>query len=128
MRPAIRRACPRCKSALDRISLDENTVAHRCRRCLGSFFDIHDWSVLIDRTVAGAPLPLANFDALPAGRELPKSLLVEGAACSRCRRPMERITFAARSHVVVDICASHGMWLDAGELVALCTFMKAGPR
>lgn len=117
-------ACPRCKSALEATQLDENTVAHRCPRCLGSFFDIQDWTVVIDRTVVGKPLPLAGFVPLPPGREVPTETLQAGAACSRCRKPMERITFATKSRVVVDVCASHGMWLDAGELVALCAFMK----
>lgn len=117
-------ACPRCKSALEKSVLDENTIAHRCPRCLGSFFDIQDWTVVIDRTVVGKPLPVGGFVPLPPGRELPSEKLMEGAACPRCREPMERITFATRSRVVVDVCANHGMWLDAGELVALCAFMK----
>ena len=117
-------ACPRCRSALEKSVLDENTVAFRCPRCLGSFFDIQDWTVVIDRTVVGKPLPVASFVPLPPGRELPSAKLMEGAACPRCRKPMERITFATRSRVVVDVCANHGMWLDAGELVALCAFMK----
>jgi Zn-finger nucleic acid-binding protein len=116
-------ACPRCKSALDRIPLDANTVAHRCARCLGSFFDIHDWTVVMDGAVAGRPLPLENFAPI-LDRAHPAPFMDAGAACSRCRRAMERIAFAGRSRVVVDVCASHGMWLDAGELTALCSFMK----
>lgn len=116
-------ACPRCKSALERVPLDANTVAHRCARCHGSFFDIKDWTVVINDAVSNKPLPLENFAAIP-DRALPISALAAGAACSRCRVPMERVTFAGRSRVVVDICASHGMWLDAGELDALCNFMK----
>ncbi len=119
-------ACPRCMSALERVPLDANTVAHRCARCHGSFFDIHDWTVVIDDAVSNKPLPLENFAPLPDRTHAPVAL-GPGAACSRCRRPMERITFAGRSRVVVDVCASHGMWLDAGELDALCHFMK-GPR
>ncbi|MEO7109983.1 MAG: zf-TFIIB domain-containing protein, partial [Polyangiaceae bacterium] len=64
-----------------------------------------------------------NFAPLP-DRAQPAPFMDAGASCSRCRRAMERITFAGRSRVVVDVCASHGMWLDAGELTALCSFMK----
>jgi hypothetical protein len=105
------------------VPLDANTVAHRCALCHGSFFDIHDWTVVIDDAVSNKPLPLENFAPLPDRTHAPVSLDA-GAACSRCRQPMERITFAGRSRVVVDVCARHGMWLDAGELDALCTFMK----
>lgn len=120
-------ACPRCKSELDRTELDANTVAHRCSRCLGSFFGIRDWTVVLDAAAVGRPLPLAGFVALPPGREVPRAVLEAGAACPRCRKAMERITFAMRSNVVVDICSSHGMWLDAGELIALCNFINRGP-
>lgn len=118
--------CPRCKCALDPLRLDGKTTAHRCVRCLGAFFDIHDWSTLVDQTVAGAPLALASFTPLPPGRELPSATLMAGARCPRCTSPMERITFAGTSRVVVDVCSLDGIWLDAGELVALCAFVRAG--
>ena len=118
--------CPRCKSALEAVRLDATTTAHRCVRCLGAFFDIHDWSTLVDQTVAGAPLALASFTPLPPGRELPRAVVMAGAMCPRCRSPMERVTFAGSSRVVVDVCSLHGIWLDAGELVALCAFVRHG--
>jgi Zn-finger nucleic acid-binding protein len=120
-------ACPRCKSALERVALDDNTVAHRCPRCHGSFFDIRDWTVVIDGAVSGRPLPLENFGPI-SDRAGPAPFMDAGAACSRCRRAMERIAFAGRSRVVVDVCTSHGMWLDAGELNALCMFMNPKTR
>ncbi len=87
--------CPRCKCALDLIRLDGKTTAHRCVRCLGAFFDIHDWSTLVDQTVAGAPLALASFTPLPPGRELPSATVMAGAL--RPRRHMARRWRARRA-------------------------------
>jgi Zn-finger nucleic acid-binding protein len=36
--------------------------------------------------------------------------------CPVCAETMERIEFADMSLVDVDVCALHGIWLDAGEL------------
>jgi Zn-finger nucleic acid-binding protein len=38
---------------------------------------------------------------------------------------MDRVRFAHRASIVVDVClAAHGIWLDAGELVAIVNFVK----
>ena len=37
---------------------------------------------------------------------------------------MERTRFDQRAELVIDICPSHGMWLDAGELVMLLEYIR----
>ena len=37
---------------------------------------------------------------------------------------MERVPFAARSAINVDICPRHGIWLDSGELVGVFEFVR----
>jgi len=37
---------------------------------------------------------------------------------------MERVRFAGHAFLLVDVCAVHGIWLDAGELVSLVNFVK----
>lgn len=32
---------------------------------------------------------------------------------------MDRVTFAAGSRTVIDVCAAHGTWFDALELIAV---------
>src|SRR4051812_32711425 len=36
--------------------------------------------------------------------------------CPECARPMEKLDYAFGSGIVIDSCAEHGVWLDAGEL------------
>jgi Zn-finger nucleic acid-binding protein len=37
---------------------------------------------------------------------------------------MDRVRFADRASLIVDVCKPHGIWLDAGELVAVLDFVK----
>ena len=39
--------------------------------------------------------------------------------CPGCSREMERGRFGASSNVVIDVCLTHGVWLDSGEVVAV---------
>jgi Zn-finger nucleic acid-binding protein len=39
---------------------------------------------------------------------------------------MNRKNFGGASGVIVDVCARHGTWFDAGELPQVLTFVKSG--
>ena len=38
---------------------------------------------------------------------------------------MERVTFAARSKITIDVCARDGNWFDASKLVACVQYIEA---
>ena len=116
--------CPRCKIALGAIALD-GTVLFQCATCLGGFVSVHAWSDILHRIGEGQPAPLSRFVPLPPGRELETSALLASVACCRCSKPSERVTFGVRSHVVVDICAAHGIWFDAAEITRAVQFVRA---
>lgn len=118
--------CPRCAGGtLKNVSLGEGGLgAHQCDGCMGLLLGIHDWTGLLDRASRGEPLPLDRFVALPKDRELPKSKLLGEVKCPECAKVMERATFGVSSAALVDICTRHGLWLDAGELVSILTFVK----
>ncbi len=40
-------------------------------------------------------------------------------SCPACSREMERGRFGASSNIVIDVCLTHGIWLDSGEVVAV---------
>ncbi len=118
-------ACPRCHGVLKDLSLGApGVVVHECERCRGTFLDVHDWNELADRAAAGEKLPVGQFVPLPPGAELPRQVMLAEVPCPDCSAPMDRVTFAVRSRTVVDVCKLHGIWLDAGELVAILAFMK----
>ncbi len=39
---------------------------------------------------------------------------------------MNRKNFGASSGVIVDVCAKHGTWFDAGELPRVLAFVESG--
>jgi Zn-finger nucleic acid-binding protein len=54
-----------------------------------------------------------------APRDAPPSELVRLLHCPACALEMERGRFGASSNIVIDVCTTHGIWLDAGEVVAI---------
>jgi Zn-finger nucleic acid-binding protein len=118
--------CPRCREPLARVALDVGALhVDECPRCLGSFAHARHFSELLDREVAGEAVGLQRFVPPRPGRELPQETLLRPVDCPHCGREMERIRFAQRASLVVDVCPPHGVWLDAAELVALVSFVKA---
>ena len=119
-------SCPRCGGALPLVPLDGAALRVRsCGRCFGSFLAIHDWSELLDRAARGQREALGRFVPAPPGRELPRQALLAEVKCPECHAPMERISFAAQSPTVVDVCKMHGLWLDAGEAPAVVAWVRA---
>jgi Zn-finger nucleic acid-binding protein len=55
-----------------------------------------------------------------------RSAAVRYIPCPRCNRIMNRLNFARRSGVILDVCKAHGVWLDHGELGRLVAFIDAG--
>ena len=46
--------------------------------------------------------------------------------CVTCGTMMNRVNFARLSGVIVDVCRTHGTFLDAGELQQIVTFIQKG--
>jgi len=40
----------------------------------------------------------------------------EPAACPKCRKKMQRLSYDESVHLVLDRCPDHGTWLDTGEI------------
>lgn len=109
----IRPECPRCRGRLLAVAIDASgAVLHACAACRGLFVPPRAWCALVARP------DLANDveQRLPAAG-MPPGELVKLLDCPACGKQMERGRFAASSSVVIDVCeASHGVWLDGGEL------------
>jgi len=73
---------------------------------------------------AGERSPLGGFVPLPPGKELPAAVLLSNVACPRCRGGTDRVSFGVRSQVTADICARHGIWFDAVEIVRAAQFVR----
>jgi Zn-finger nucleic acid-binding protein len=122
-------ACPRCVGvALAGVQLEDGVKVLQCGGCGGCFLRVSAWTEVLNRTAtgagAGADALLANFVAPPPSRQLPRQALLAACSCPDCRKPMDRVTFGAQSSIVVDICNTHGIWVDAGELVEAVDFVR----
>lgn len=117
--------CARCPGALEEVTLVGGGVrVHRCRLCYGCFFEIRELAELEDRAARGDALPLDPLVA-PPGVGLPAQSLLPMVRCPLCHREMERVRFDNRLPVVIDVCATHGLWLDAGETSAILDYLRA---
>jgi len=96
----------------------------QCARCLGCFLRTEDFSHLVDFEESGRHLALSSF--VPTdGRALPRQALLALVHCPHCPREMDRARFDQRAEMVIDVCPTHGMWLDAGELPMVLDYLHA---
>ena len=126
--------CPRCKSGRNGASGDRRGAAglmepvalndvhlDECPACAGVWLDPATFTRVCTTAAAQA-------DAL-ALLGAPRSETERGVRylrCPLCDRQMARRNYARRSGVIVDFCASHGMWFDHDELRRVVEFVRGG--
>jgi len=95
-----------------------------CRRCGGQFVEHALLRSLLEQYERTG---LAFPDA-PYHKPVPKAALerVHYRPCTVCEQMMNRKNFGGSSGVIVDVCAKHGTWFDAGELPQVLEFVKSG--
>ena len=115
-------SCPRCRVEMQELVLGK-TKLRECAKCEGIWADAASLQqICADReqqaAVLGtaAPLP-ADDNALENVRYIP---------CPVCRTLMNRVNFAHCSHVIVDVCRTHGTWFDKDELRRIVEFIRGG--
>jgi Zn-finger nucleic acid-binding protein len=111
--------CPDCRCALAAFPCGTGTL-YDCDRCGGQFLEHAALRDLIEQ-----------HDRLDAGlsRPRPSTLRIDRVryiACPACGSMMNRRNFGGGSAVIVDVCAKHGTWFDAGELPRVLAFVEAG--
>ncbi len=128
--PESGRICPRCQVPMKTIDLKLHGKFYieRCDTCMGLFFDPGELEVLLKASVKNVfHINRTKLDHI--NNTMAKShTSVRYVKCPVCEKIMNRINFGARSGVIVDRCAEHGVWLDGGELRHLFEWMKAGGR
>jgi Zn-finger nucleic acid-binding protein len=113
-------ACPRCAGALSARHYHDLDV-DECDACGGFMLS----PSAIDRIVAAKDNATDLRLALPA-RAAAAETAVHYIRCPVCSEIMNRKAFGRISGVVVDVCAKHGVWFDAGELAAVLAFVARG--
>jgi len=114
--------CSDCNAPLETIREAAGSVL-RCRKCGGQFVE-HALlrSLLETHEQTGQAFPDAPY------QRPPKTHLarVHYRPCAVCQQMMNRKNFGGASGVIVDVCARHGTWFDAGELPQVLAFVKSG--
>jgi Zn-finger nucleic acid-binding protein len=109
--------CPHCKIELRTVTPNG---ALSCSSCDGGFCSRSTLAALL-RQVEISP---------PAGTYARPSSSVAGpiryVSCPVCSELMLRRNFGETSGVVVDVCSSHGVWFDRGELGRILEFCGGG--
>ena len=103
--------CPRCpETRLEPRTAGRLAIA-MCRSCRGIWIGESAYLVLFGDDEDVRRLARADATEPPSGRSGP-------APCPACRAIMEAQS-GSTTGVTLDVCARHGVWLDAGELGAL---------
>lgn len=126
--PQTDRLCPRCKIKLKTIEIDTGTkfLVEQCEDCFGLFFDMNELEALLKSTTdhvysVNQKRLQSLIDSNPS-----QHYEVTYIPCPVCGSLMNRINYGRRSGVMIDICSTHGIWLDGGELRQLMEWVKAG--
>jgi Zn-finger nucleic acid-binding protein len=111
--------CPRCQTALT-IHIHNKEEYDLCQGCGGMWLDRDEFHL--------ATREFTVFRDGDKGQYFRDSLkdTLEYVPCVRCGKVMNRKNFGRISGVVIDECARHGVWLDAGELEKIRHFIADG--
>ena len=120
--------CPRCRSSsspakkplmepvvLRDVALDE------CPDCCGVWVDRPTFRRICVSAVVQADV----IHALGPSRGSTERT-VRYLRCPLCNEQMARRNYARRSGVIVDFCATHGLWFDREELRRVVEFIRTG--
>jgi Zn-finger nucleic acid-binding protein len=116
--------CPRCKEEEMRSLLLGKTKVRECGACGGLWMAPADLQALADTKELHSGIVAVLAAHAPSAPALPD--VIRYLPCPECGKLMNRSNFAKSSGVVLDVCKTHGVWLDRGELPALLAFIGGG--
>lgn len=120
--------CPGCGGDMRHEQVGEVTM-HQCGGCGTAWLAPENFTKLVtDREARGT---VAASGANAAGLNKPKPFRVASTAtryvrCPVCNAMMNRVNFSDTSGVIIDTCASHGIWFERDELHAILSFVEQG--
>jgi Zn-finger nucleic acid-binding protein len=112
--------CPRCHVALQHVEV-ATTPLEECTRCGGLWVDV----VSFDHICSDAEARQAA-----TGLAVPPPVAVDATVrylkCPQCQDLMNRMNYAGRSGIVINVCGKHGIWLDRDEIRQIIQFITTG--
>ncbi len=123
LRPNEHRECPVCKEALFTVNIGKKVplFIEHCESCHGLFFDNLELEELIQSRVKTSTN--INYKKIQELNNNPRYVdIVTYRHCPVCKKIMNRINYAKKSGVIMDVCSEHGIWLDPGELTQILEY------
>lgn len=102
------------------------TTVHGCPRCGGVWVSKFPLERLVATAAESTSSPQAAAGPARVHRRRMANTKVVYRKCAECGQHMLRRNFARISGVVVDRCADHGTYFDAGELEDVLAFVRSG--
>ena len=115
--------CPACAKPLAAAKVGDLEV-RECHACGGLWLD----RAVFEQLGASRERQGAVLGALPSPTAPPVVSLeaIQYRPCPACRQRMNRVNYARRSGVVLDVCREHGIWFDQDELRRVLAFISEG--
>lgn len=118
-------SCPACAHPLLKAQVGSVEV-HECHSCGGLWLDRQVFEELAasqeERGSVLGVLPGSTGQQASSGG--PEA--VQYRPCPRCTQRMNRVNYAKRSGIVLDVCKDHGLWFDRDELRRVLAFIQGG--
>lgn len=111
--------CPACAAPMAAHAL-AGIALSSCGRCEGLWVPDGHLERLLEGAGGGELAPRVR-----GGN--PTRQAVAYRRCPECETQMQRRNFQRSSGVIVDVCRTHGTWLDADELEQIAGFLRARP-
>ncbi len=115
--------CPACSVALARSRVGDLDV-QACQACGGLWLE----RAVFEQLGASRERQGAVLGALPSPVEPAAAAMepVHYRPCPACAQRMNRVNYARRSAVILDVCKAHGIWFDRDELRRVLAFVADG--
>jgi Zn-finger nucleic acid-binding protein len=129
---AAARTCPACNDRPGLVArLVGEVLLDECSACHGLWLDAGALDRVVRKRSEQATAPLRELGPVPGDLEHrapvgPPSSRRMYLACPDCSTVMNRVNFARRSGIILDVCRSHGTWFDADELPRVVEFVLRG--
>jgi Zn-finger nucleic acid-binding protein len=101
-----------------------DTRACECAECGGLWVEPETLQALCAQHELSETVISALAGHVPRSAAPPDT--VRYIPCPACAKLMNRVNFAHSSGVITDVCRSHGVWLDRGELQRVIGFVDGG--
>ena len=112
--------CPGCRGSMTSLTLGDTPLLE-CESCDGLWVDASTFERICSDKESQAAVMHPRATTPPR-----TSVRVTYRPCVRCGTMMNRVNFGKLSGTVIDVCRSHGTFLDAGELQAIVQFIQNG--